>query len=229
MNRTPGLTFRFGVRDPAGLQSGVWRVWTDPGKSDVYVAIRTIAGISKISLHATGTCNASLTSQAVKNDSTIAERLGGSRHLDQWNRPMHTGALLSIPLRIRFLTSELRMRIGSEVPEKKVVWLPAPPSDHAVDVVCNFTSQVFKSGKWPWRDEGGALLASAELQNGEAFWLTALVYRAPPGLCSMIEQQRARARIPPNSRLLIGETGPGNVRVLTDAASSTDHGFLCVN
>lgn len=219
MSRVPGFTFRFGVGDPAGLQSGVWRVWTDPGKSDVYVAIRTIAGINKISLHATGACNASLTSQAVKNDPTIAKRFGGSRHLDQWSRPMHTGALLSIPLRVRFLASELRMSIGLEEPKKKVEWFPAPPSDHAVDVVCSFTSQAFESGKWPWRDEGSTLLASAELQNGEAFWLTALVYRVPLGLDSMIEQQRARARIPPNSRMLIGETGPGNVRVLTDAAS----------
>jgi hypothetical protein len=219
MNRAPGFTFRFGIGDPSGLQSGVWRVWADSGESDVYVAIRTIAGIKKISLHATGACNASLTSQAVKNDPTIAERLGGSRHLDQWNRPMHTGSLLSIPLRIRFLESELRTRIGSEEPKKKVVWLPAPPSNHALDVVCNFTSQSFESGKWPWQNEGGTLLASAELQNGEAFWLTALVYRAPEGLGSLIEQQRDRARIPPNSRLLIGETGPGNVRIHTDAAS----------
>jgi hypothetical protein len=219
MNRTQRFIFRFGVGDPSGFQSGVWRVWAGPGKSDVYMAIRTIAGINKISLHATGACNASLTSQAVKNDPALTERLGGSRHLDQWSRPMHTGSLLSIPLRIRFPESELRTRIGSEEPEKKVVWLPAPPSDHAVDVVCNFTGQVFESGKWPWQDEGGTLLTSAKLQNGEAFWLTALVYRAPQGLRSMIEQQRDRARVPPNSRLLIGETGPGNVRVLTDAAS----------
>lgn len=221
MVRTNGFTVRFGVGDPNGLQSGVWRIWADSGKSDVYVAIRTIAGISKISLHSTGECNVSLTKQEIAKRPEIVNSLGGTRHLDQWNRPLHTGSLLSIPLRIRFLESELRARLVEKPEHEETMWLPAPPSDHALDVVCIFTSQSFEPNDWPWRNNEGVLVKSAELQNGETIWVVARVYRAPAELQSLIEQQRDRAGMPANSRLLIGETGPGGVRILTDAAAES--------
>jgi hypothetical protein len=112
----------------------------------------------------------------------VVSRLGDTRHIDQWHRPLHTGSLLSIPLRIRFPNSELRPRLGPTAPEKNVIWRPAPPPDHAVDVTCNFTSQAFEPGDWPWRTEGGFQIASTVLHNGDAFWIIVRLYRTPPGL-----------------------------------------------
>ena len=212
---------RFCVGEPDGLQSGEWRIWSDPGKSDVYLAIRSIAGITKISLHASGACNASLTKQYVEAHPSIVSRIAGNRHLDQWSRSTNTGHLLSIPLRIRFLPSELRPACRTTMKQKKMVWLPSPPPDHSLDVICNFISHSLESGDWPWRKQGGQPIGVAELPNGETFWAIALVYPTPPDLHCFIEEQRQRVTLPQDSRLLIGETGPGNIRILTDAAATS--------
>jgi hypothetical protein len=109
----------------------------------------------------------------------------------------------------------------SRLKEKDKIWLPSPPLGHTLDVICNFTSNPFPSGQWPWCDDGGLLLGSTDLSNGETFWLISRTYPTPTTLLSHIEQQRRRLEPPPGTRMLIGETGPGNVRILTDAASSS--------
>jgi hypothetical protein len=54
---------RIGIGSRDGPKSGVWRIWAGKGKSDVYVAVRSYTGIFKVSLHETGECNVSMTSQ----------------------------------------------------------------------------------------------------------------------------------------------------------------------
>jgi len=220
MSKDSKFTLRFSIGDPNGLQSGEWRIWSESGKSDVYLAIRAIGGIHKISLHASGVCNSSITRQFAEAQSNLVSPETGSRHLDQWVRPVNSGPLLSIPLRLRFPSTELRPGMGSRLKEKEKTWVSPPPSGHTLDVICNFTSQPFPSGQWPWCDDGGSLLGSTDLPNGETLWLVSRIYLTPPTLLSHIEQQRKRASLPPGTRLLIGETGPGNVRIITDAASS---------
>ena len=220
MDKTKRFTLRFGIGDPDGLQSGIWRAWADPGKSDVYVAIRTIAGDWKISLHESGDCNASITEQAVSRFNDAYIQNGGSRHLDKWKRQVLTGPLLSIPMRIRFPQSELRPCVETLSKKKEVHWIPSPPPGHSVDVVCMFTSQKTETEDWPWRSNGGGFLASTKLQNGETFWLISRIYPTPPSVVRLIEQQRKRAGLPIGTRLLIGgEIGPGNIPIITDAAS----------
>jgi hypothetical protein len=216
MSIAPEFTVRFGVGAENGPRSGVWRVWANRGKSDVYVAIRMIAGLKKISLHATGNCNASMTSQEAKNNPTAVDRLGGTRHIDKWHRPVGTGELLSIPLRIRFPESELRS--GTPSPkETKIHWLAPPPVDHSIDVVCIFTSDSLSPAEWPWKSEGGEYIASTQLPNGETFWLISILYRTGPELTLTLDSRKP-AGMPAQTRLLIGEAGPGNIRILTDAA-----------
>lgn len=200
-----------------GRRSGVWRVWANVGKSDVYVAVRTIAGLSKISLHETGACNASMTAQSIAMDSTVLDTLNGTRHLDQWRRPLLTGRLLSIPLRLRFPASELRAGIDS-VPEQNLCWLPPPDDGETCDVVFMFTSTPHDPGDWPWRTTGGTCLASTVLANGETLWLVSKNYTTGQPLVTVLDERKP-ANLPVGSRLLMGELGPGNIRIITDAAS----------
>lgn len=230
--KNPGFISRFGVGHPDRLQSGTWRVWADPGKSDVYIAIRTIAGTFKVSLHESGACNASITKQAFDNDLDSVEASVDNRHIDQWHRRTHTGSLLSIPLRIAFPESELRSRSDQLTLDRKTQWLPPPLEGHSIDVICTFTSEDYSEGDFPCRSNAGKLLRRAPLNNGEILWLTWLIYPTPPGLADKIQGQRERSKTPPPvvfktkpgsrgqaDRLLIGETGPGNVRILTDASA----------
>ena len=191
------------------------------GKSDVYVAVRSIAGLMKISLHESGMCNASITKQAARHPSIVA-RLGASRHLDQWHRPVKTeGRVLSIPLRIRFLERELRERREAHSPQSEDFnWLAPPDADRAVDVLCIFTSSAEFTSKSPWRTPGSSLLAQKELPNGETFWIACQYYRPQRNLVQYFNRQKT-SDLWPNSRVVMADIGPANVRILTDAAS--DH------
>jgi hypothetical protein len=57
-------TIRFVVGTRGGLRSSTWRCWTPAGgKSDVYLAPRSLAGSYKISLHESGSWQVGLTSE----------------------------------------------------------------------------------------------------------------------------------------------------------------------
>ena len=169
MNKISKFTLRFSVGYLNGLQSGEWRIWSEPAKSDVYLAIRAIGGMHKISLHASGLCNSSITRQFSGSRSGAADFQGRNRHLDQWVRPTNSGSLLSIPLRLRFPSTELRPSMESRLKEKDKIWLPSPPLGHTLDVICNFTSNPFPSGQWPWCDDGGLLLGSTRFLTEKPF------------------------------------------------------------
>ena len=213
------FTLRFAVGKETERRSGIWRVWRDAGKSDVYLAIRTIAGINKISLHPSGSCTASLTSQEVARNPAAHQRLGNTRHFDQWQRPICSGELLSIPLRLRYPESELRLGIDRAPKGVVVQWLEAPSKDQVLDIVCIFTSSRFLDGDYPWKAELGTWIAQSQLPNGETFWLIARLYAAPVNLTAILDSRKPKD-LPAESRALMGETGPGNVRILTDAASN---------
>jgi hypothetical protein len=215
------LIMRFSIGTEDGLRAGIWRVWTVHKKSDIYIAVRTIAGLYKVSLHETGQCNASMTSQAVLADPSLLQKQGGNRHLDRWQRPPPMKDLLSIPLRLRFPASELRPGVDHLPNDKAINWLPTPPEGHALDVLCIFTGSEF-SGTRPWKGDETSLLASRRLPNGETFWLISHLYKTEYHLVAFLDSLKPK-NLPINSRLLIGETGPANIRIITDASSHPFH------
>ena len=218
MAKSDEFAIRFAVGAKDGPRSGVWRAWSNLGQSDIYIAIRTIAGLNKVSLHPTGWCSASMTSQEARSNPAALQSQGGTRHLDKWQRPLLTGNLLSIPLRLRFPASELRPGIDTPSRNTKISWLPSPHGGHAIDVLCIFTSSAYSVGEWPWKSDQGNLLASTRLPNGETFWLISHLYRTVPELTATLDSRKPPG-LPVPSRVLMGETGPASVRILTDAAS----------
>lgn len=54
---------RFAIADDSGARSSVWRIWKGRRKDDIYIAPRPIVSIAKGSLHASGYCYFSLTSE----------------------------------------------------------------------------------------------------------------------------------------------------------------------
>jgi hypothetical protein len=85
----PKDPIRFAVGEP-GLRSTVWRVWANLNKSDVYLASRRAAGISKFSLHESGDWR----QQWVREDPEHMvyahighEPVPDGRILNRWERP----------------------------------------------------------------------------------------------------------------------------------------------
>ena len=75
---------RFGVRDDIGRTSGVWRLWSHRG--DVYLAARTLGGVIKVSLHATGNWKTAFSSEYMRRtDRLPVEKPGGIT--DRWEPP----------------------------------------------------------------------------------------------------------------------------------------------
>src|SRR6266508_4520912 len=58
---------RFAVGSPSGPRASVWRLWTQ--RSDVYMAVRSIGGIQKVSLHEDGNCFLAFTREHVAQGS----------------------------------------------------------------------------------------------------------------------------------------------------------------
>lgn len=97
--------------------SGTLRIWSPPGKSDIYAAMRGIAGECKVSLHASGECLAGLTKQFARKESDAVNTMGGSRHQSKWTRATHAGSRVITPPQFVIPASELQT-FSSKLPLK---------------------------------------------------------------------------------------------------------------
>ena len=172
MIKDDDFVVRVAVGSLLGPRSSVFRIWSPLGKSDVYASVRGIAGEIKISLHETGACTAGLTSQFAKQETTVVNVMGGSRHQSRWNRLKHVGSRMVVPLQFAIPTSELRSIEGEpDTASKKITWLEPPEHGRSVIISCAFTGQSIADNEWPGRRNGTHLLGIKLLPNTEKFWL----------------------------------------------------------
>lgn len=124
----PGGTVRVVVGEPS-KQSGVWRIWSPPNKFDVYVGIRAILGYEKWSLHETGDWRC----QFINDEKAAEFGDGGSRIIDQWQRPAEVGETgLTRGLAIRVRHQDLVEVANPEKVPADAIWIPAPPEGYMV-------------------------------------------------------------------------------------------------
>lgn len=217
-----GFVTRFGVSAADGRRSSIWRVWADRGKSDIYVAMRSVAGIVKVSLHQSGDCNASMTQQAAENNPAVVERLGGVRHMGQWRRQTGIGATHVDAFWITFPESELRVLGPEKGRSRETLWIPPPAVRMSINVACAFTGPLRNPDDWPGKSMGGTLLSSAGLANGEVFWLIYFLHPTLPKVPGEIAMNRrafaSSIRLHPRGRLLVLASSPGRQWTFIDAA-----------
>src|SRR5271169_6032985 len=170
MPKSDDFVVRVAVGHIKGSYSAIFRIWSPTGKSDVYASVRDIAGEIKISLHATGECNAGLTPQFAKQEASAVAAIGG-RHQSQWTRQLHVGSRVVTPLKFVIPASELRTWRVPPVETEKVTWLEPPTQGRSVIISCAFTGQSITDDKWPGHRNGTHLLGTRLLPNGEKFWL----------------------------------------------------------
>ena len=162
---------RLAVGRPDGPSSGVLRIWSPKGKSDVYASMRGIAGQVKISLHESGSCIAGLTAQFAAKEVEAVAAMGGVRHQNKWTRFRHTGKRIVTPLQFVVPESQLRLRPGETVTDDEVERIEAPLSGRSIIISCIFSGQCLSNDNWPGRRNRTRLLGSKLLPNGEKFWL----------------------------------------------------------
>ena len=115
---------RFIVGSPTGVQSTSWKVWTNA--ADVYLMSRAAASTVKVSLHASGACQFSRTSEWARTST----QANAERHLEKWRRrdPHPESGAVHL-FRIVFPGSELRSAVAGPPLRSTVHWLPAPPPE----------------------------------------------------------------------------------------------------
>ena len=91
----PGV-IRFALGTPARC-SGVWRVWSGPRASDVYVGVRHYAEIQKYSLHETGKWHHAFQGRRHRGSILGLE----PRFLETWERPTDAPAGWTLALAVR--------------------------------------------------------------------------------------------------------------------------------
>jgi hypothetical protein len=167
----PGGTIRF-VVGQSGQQSSVWRVWADPGNSNVYLAVRTIIGYLKWSLHESNKWRHAW----VDDEEALrtAEELGhtGDRAFDKWDRPDEIGDTgITRGLAIRVRPQDLVTVTQPEKVPAKALWIDPPPAGYTacVDVLLGRPTQpggvIDQPGLVPF--------AGFTLENGQAVLLIA--------------------------------------------------------
>lgn len=174
---------RFGVGDPDGQRSSVWRVWSARKTSDLYIVAKMFGGDHKISFHEAqpdsgfreARRHAGVTQEYVAKKMADHDWQGGSRHWDVWTTDKPTSHPdINILYRMRFPASHLGAWPLAESEKKQdTFWIPVPDIGHAVEVVLlKGKREAIEAGDWPGKTSPGTtLIADGILGNGEMVWL----------------------------------------------------------
>jgi hypothetical protein len=170
MSKRREFECQFGVGQPDGNHSGVWKVWANRHKADVYVTARSMGHALKASIHAGAGRQFGFTCEYVADALARKEWRGGSRHYDQWEGGYQLEQGASLEFVIRFPTSELRCFSLPERDLKKTVWLSPAPEAEAVEVGLIFfppEAQPVFSGE----SGNTQLVCTGRLVDGRQVWL----------------------------------------------------------
>jgi len=174
---------RFGIWDGKDRRAATWKLWTESGHSDVYLACRELGGELKASLHQSGYWHIAYSQQGFKRHVEGAIPSQKSRFTDKWPRPKAIAEGVTLAFRIvtpySSVTSMIRQR------DYGIVWIPNAPSAKATEIDIIITSSAIHVSSWPGRNSTGTLfVGSFALDNGETVWA---VYRVVemPDLSSM--------------------------------------------
>lgn len=179
--------FRIAVGSPSGERSTVWKFWTNG--ADVYIQSRMFGSDCKVSLHASGQCQFSRTSESLKKISPDAKNQ--ERHINKWRSPRPIGLAAARVFCVRIPASELRTSAVAE-DLKNVHWIPSPGPGKMVALECYITPVVandpaLTGGLPPKCDH----IVSMRLTDGR--WFLILMW-TPRASSKVLSQVRTLAR-----------------------------------
>lgn len=217
----PETAIRFAVKNSSGNRSSIWKCWANPGsgKNDVYITNRAIGKAIKASLHESGSWHIAFDSEFLREEVQEESRLLSHRFVDKWSKPAEIGAGCTLALRIIIPEDAVTIPMSDKDP-RSTVWIQAPPSGKALEIVLLLTAPHFNTLSWPGRDSMRAqLLESFQIKDGYRLWIVYYVIDKPTvdprkgvmthfksGNRAMQESRRCRAIIfsqsPDGSRIL---------------------------
>jgi len=128
---------RFCIGKPNGPHSTIWKVWTN--HNDIYLSSRILASEAKVSLHESGECQFSNTSESFAQ----LGRKNRERHMQRWQRRLpYPQSNVVYLFRVIFPQSELRIASAEEKVAKNVIWYPSPTAGYGAYVELWLTPRV---------------------------------------------------------------------------------------
>lgn len=176
---TKAPTIRFTVGTPGGARASTWRCWTPArGKSDVYLAPRSIAGAYHLSLHQSGAWHVGYSAHFKSKSAEQGRWQGGSRLVAQFSRPKEIARGVTLAFRVLVAASAVTIDSKRESLPRDLVWIPVPPKDKAIEVSVLIVEQSVKTSGWPGRRSmATSLVGHYPLASGDHLWI---VHRQVP-------------------------------------------------
>lgn len=156
------LDLTFAVKRVDEFESGIWRLWITR-HGDVYLAQRTMAGITKYSFHRSGICWSAFTAQhgvpPTLND----------RAMSKWHRLATQVQGVGKASRVAWIAipTDFLSRPKTSVP-LSIVWLEAAPSGGATYIEVAFTAEAKNCVENSFLSNGRRLVAFCPLPGGDS-------------------------------------------------------------
>ena len=175
---------RVAVGGPTSRRSSVWRIWTHNGlseraaNSNVYVAVRSLAGVFKVSLHESGSWQCGFIS-----DKAAHPWGRQNRHWEIWQRPSEFHPGLTMAIQILIPETELRAYSDSETQMANIKWLAQPKLGDCTELSILFQRGRPAGGTWPGKDSMATeALMRVRLLNRETLWVLNRTMNSPNGI-----------------------------------------------
>ena len=219
-------SLRFGIHDSAGRRAATWKLWTEVGggRSEVYLACRSLGGFLKTSLHESGEWHIAYSQRAFEEHVKGTSPTHKDRYIEKWPRPPEILSGFTLAFRIVTPWSAVTKAIeGSKV--KGVIWLSNAPETKATEIDILISKPTTPVSGWPGKQSmGTSLVGSISLENGETVWAVYWVV-AMPDLTSLgkgrwrFYKGRSKKDLEEEwLRALVFGTEPDGSRVIYDCA-----------
>lgn len=178
------VPFRFGVKDKNGKCSSIYRIWKrrKEGDSNIYFAVRSMAGLLKISFHESGECISAFTRQYKDKLKTEGKWQQETRILDRWEKTKEYTPRVIVGLRI-VIPSRFLIKSSNEKDINDVSWVEARPGDSITEFIVTFLRKGKEKAKLP-----GTPLASLELPNQENVFVSFMQYEMETNIKNLINK-----------------------------------------
>lgn len=217
---------RFGIHNNAGLRATTLKLWTETagGKTEVYLANRSLGGMLKASLHESGQWHIAYSQQAFEKRVKGAIPKFKDRYIENWPRPAEFASGMTLAFRIRTPWSAVTTPIvDSNI--KRVIWLPNAPELRATEIDILITKPTIPVTGWPGEQSLSTLLiGSIPLENGETVWAVHRVIDMPDlsslgkGTGWFCKGRSEKDLESEGLRDLVHDTAPDGSRIMHDCA-----------
>lgn len=170
-------SIRFGITNGEGRRAATWKLWTETGggRSEVYLACRSLGGTLKASMHELGNWHIAYSQIAFEKYVEGVFPNKKDRFVKKWSRPTdNISPGITLAFRIVTPWSAVTNYID-ESNTKKVQWLNNAPKPKATEIDILFTEPSVRVTGWPGeRSMNTSLIGKIPLENGSTVWA---VYR----------------------------------------------------